>query len=212
MFVDDLWKNADAVFESKGDCELALPLVTKFAGADVAYEQVLERGGIHAFSKALRLFGLTEHENAKNILWWNEPSTWKAEYHDFFTDAWAFAEDVFGNQFMFDHSGVVWLELETGRLRWLCRTFSEWVALVLKETDFYTGARFAQAWEEAHPDESLTGMYHLAPLTLFVCGGQYDIENLWRCAAHGHMAMNASIARQIKHLPNGTKIEITFED
>jgi len=84
----------------------------------------------------------------------------------------AFAEDVFGNQFLFNHSGVVWLEVETGKLRGLCNTFSEWMALIVRDIDFYTGAWLARAWEKSHPDEPLTGMYHLAPLTLFVCGGE----------------------------------------
>jgi hypothetical protein len=212
MVVDKFWKNARDVFDRKQSLERVWELVGKFPGVDTAYGVVLERGGIHVFSRALRVFGLTEDPRAKSLLWWNEPATWKSEYRDFFSDSWAFAEDVFGNQFMFDDKQVVWLQVETGELKPICATFTEWIQLVLGDAEFYTGARIAQAWEQAHPDEPLTGMYHLCPVKLFVCGGEYDLQNLFRLPAEHNMVLKADIARQIKNVPNGTEIEFRFED
>lgn len=212
LLLDKLWSEADTVFKSSESIEKVLSEISKFDAVDAAYKEVLNRGGIHVFSRSLRIFGLTNSKDAKNISWWNESKTWKSEYRDFFTDVWAFAEDVFGNQFLFDNSGVVWLELETGKLKWLTHTFTEWISLINKKTNYYTGASVSEAWQKAHPDEPLTGMYHLCPVTLFVCGGEYEIGNLFRFDAKDHMSIKAKIARQIKDLPNGSKIEIAFED
>ncbi len=212
MLLDVFYKNATEIIERKEEPEVVLDLVRGFPAVDVVYEDHIKQGGIHAYSRALRVFGLTKDENAKNIMWWNEESTWKHGYREFFKNAWTFAEDVFGNQFMFDSKGVAWLDIETGELKFLCSTFSQWIKLINDDSDFYTGEPIARIWEEAYPEEPLTGMYHLCPVQLFVCKGDYTLENLWRSAAQGHMAMNASIAQQIKDLPDGTKIELTFED
>ena len=129
----------------------------------------------------------------------------------FFADIWAFAEDVFGYQFLFNKDGVGRLDIETGEIRHLCNSFADWISLVLEDPDFYSGMSVAKEWEISRPDEPVTGKHHLCPVTLFVCGGKYQIDNLFRIESVSHLKVKAQIAEQIRDLPDGTPIEFTFE-
>jgi len=212
MLIDELLHNADVTFDYTSELELALSTIEKYPGVDDVYRKVLSKGGFHAFSRSLRVFGLTQHNDAKNILWWNEPTTWKFEYRDFLKEVWSFAEDVFGNQFLFDLNGLFWLNNETGELTYLCDTFSQWLSIIKKDILYYTGAKFALDWHKIHPDEILTGKFYLCPIIPFVCGGDYDVKNLFRYDALKCLSLKADFARQIKNLPNGTQIKFTFVD
>jgi len=210
MLLDDILKHADEIFERVQHLDYELPLRI-FPGADKTYQRLLKIGGIHAFSRALRIFGLTKNSNAKNIIWWNEPRVWKLKCRGFFLDAWSFAEDVFGNQFMFNKDAVVWLQLETGELQYICGSFKEWLSVINTDINFYTGASIARAWDKTHTNEKITGMYHLCPLKLFVCGGSYTIDNMFRYSVFEHMSLKAKIAQQIRNSPDGAQIELSFE-
>ena len=212
MILDSLWKYSEETFELSEPFEPVLKLIHDFPSVDDEYKECLSRGEMYAFSKSLRIFGLTNDSEARNILKWNNPDTWKSWYKGFFTDVWSFAEDVFGFQYLFDRNGVVQLNIETGELQSLCKTFSEWIHLILKETKFYTGYPIAERWNETHPDEIITGKLHLCPIIPFVCGGNYDMENLFLLDALKCLSLKADIARQIKDLPDGTQIKFNFVD
>lgn len=212
MQVNDILRIADKIYDRKYEATNILSIIKNYPAADKAYEEVLNIGGIHVFCRSLRIFGLSEHDEALNIQLWNDKSTWKDGYRVFFTEAWSFAEDVFGNQYLFNKNGVEWLDIETGKLTYLCKTFSDWLQMIEEETDYYTGSSISNCWNQTHPEEAITGEYHLCPIKLFVCGGEYEIDNLFRTEAKEHMEMMASIANQIKDLPDGTPIEFTFDD
>jgi len=212
MLLDSLWKYSEETFERSEPFEPVLKMIREFPSADDEYKECISRGEMYAFCKSLRIFGLTNESKARNILKWNSPDTWKSEYQGFFTDVWSFAEDVFGFQYLFDHKGVVQLNIETGELQFLCKTFSEWMRLILKETKFYTGYPIAKKWNKAHPDEIISGQYHLCPVVPFICKGSYEIDNLFLMKAQENLQVKAQIAQQIKNVPDGTKIKITFTD
>jgi hypothetical protein len=210
MKLNKLLKHCDQIFERDSDILLVSRKISYFSGVDFLYREVLDIGGIHAYSRALRVFGLTNCSEAKNIIWWNEPETWKAEYKGFFDNIWAFAEDIFGNQFVFYKNGIGWLEVETGAIRPICKTFSEWIGILLKDVNYYTGSSLAESWQKSHHTEPLNGMYHLCPIKPFVCGGKYDINNVFRCDAKENLSLKAEIAQQIHKLPEGTEIRINL--
>ena len=213
MLLDKLLKSSDQVFKSTVSIDLpkALDSFSKFPAVDTEYENIIKIGGIHVFYRALRIFGFTSDQKAKNIFWWNKTSTWKRKYKKLLANTWAFAEDVFGNQFLFDSTGIVWLNSESGELKCMCKTFTEWIEIILDDIDFYTGRSIARSWEKKHPDQELTGQYLLCPVVPFICGGEYIISNLFRCDAQKCMLLKAEISRQIRGLPDGTKISINFK-
>jgi hypothetical protein len=211
MKIDQLWNNSEEQFERSGDIKDILRVVGDYPSYDEEYAECLSRGGIHLFSKALRIFGLTNHKDARNILRWNNPDIWKSGYALFFKDVWAFAEDVFGFQYLFYKEGVGQLDIETGKINLLCKTFKDWIALVMENRNYYSGFSVAQEWGKVHADEPLTGAYHLSPVTLFVCNGGYEIDNFFRIEAEQNLCVKAQIARQLKDVPDGTQIKFKFE-
>jgi hypothetical protein len=209
--LDNLWNKSEEKFSRLDGIDSVYKTVHDFSGVDDHYRECLNRGGVHVFSKALRIFGLTSDERAQNIVKWNNPNSWKKEYKTFFADAWAFAEDVFGCQYLFDSKGVIRLDIETGELTSLCAKFTEWIALILDEPNFYSGASIAKQWSDVHPEEPLTGKYHLSPITPFVCGGTYDLDNFFRVNSVENLQFKANFANQIKDLPDGSQIKFSFE-
>ena len=211
MVIDEIWNLCDESFSRSGDVEAVVNVIKEYPAFDAEYAECLNRGGVHVFSNALRIFGLTNHKEAQNILRWNSPDTWKKGYASFFAGVWAFAEDVFGYQFLFSQNGIVQLDIETGELKEVCTSFGQWAKTVLDNVDYYTGCSVAEKWNEEKPKEILTGKYHLCPATLFVCGGRYELDNLFRMDSIHHLHVKSQIAEQIKNLPDGTEIEISFE-
>lgn len=201
----------DCVYPVVFSDENIIKLLQDYPAADEEYVNYLKIGGLHVFSKSLRIFGLTNDKNALNVLYWNNPDTWKKEYNGFFHDIWSFAEDVFGYQYAFGRTGVLHIDIETGKTKEICRTFSEWIEVILHDIDYYTGFSVAQLWEKEKINEPLSGIYHLCPITPFVCGGKYEIDNLFRCEARKHLRIMSQLAKQIRDLPDGTQITIDFE-
>lgn len=211
MKLDNLWDISDRVFKNIANEKDVIDLIRDYPSFDDEYAECLNRGGAHVFSGALRIFGLTDDIDAQNILKWNNPETWKKEYKSFFNDIWVFAEDIFGYQFLFNKNGIGRLDIETGEIEILCKTFTSWISIILDKPDYYSGSSVAAKWARTFPKERLTGRYHLCPITLFVCGGKYEIDNLFRIESIKNMKIKAQIAEQIKDLPDGTPIEFSFE-
>ncbi len=195
-----------------GEQQVLQALCENFPAADVLYWETLFTGGFAIFDGALRFFSVCAEPEARNVIEWNKPETWKFEYKELLNEPiWCFAEDVFGNQFCFKNDGVYWLEAETGKLERLCSTFSEWKELVDSDVDYYTGCTFARAWYDLHDaDDPLTPNKILMPLTPFFCNGDFDVSNLFPMEAREAMCLRGNVAYQIKDTPDGTPIEIQF--
>lgn len=205
QLADEVFPRTACVNDIAGKCRC-------FAGADAAYQELLEVGALHLYAGSLRVFGRCKGHQTKDINWWNDPQTWKSLYGNEVVDTWAFAEDILGNQFVFTKDGIGWLDIETGQIRSLCEKFSDWIGLVHSDPDYYTGRNLALEWYAQHGRLSINGLSHLCAITLFACGGPYSTDNLFVMDSLRHIHLKADIARQIRHLPDGTKIEIKFTD
>ncbi len=189
-------------------------LCKDFAAADALYWEFVEYGGFAIHEGALRFFSVCAEPEARNVIEWNRPETWKFEYKELLPEKlWCFAEDVFGHQFCFGENGVYWLDPETGGLEYQGETFSEWRKFIAPSIDYFTGESLAKAWHEAHDsDDPLTPDKVLMPLTLFMAGGKFEITNVFPLDAIEAMRVRGNIAYQIKDVPDGASIQIKFTE
>lgn len=167
------------------------------------------RNGFYVYESALLVRPLCNTSKPLGIFEWNAISLWKAEYSSELADALFFAEDVFGGQFGVFRGQIITLDPETGEFSPLCSTLSEWAREVIDNHDFRTGHTLAHAWQSQNGPLP-TGM-RLVPKTPFVCGGAYDLENLCALEDVNGMLFRASLARQIRDVPDGAPIVFKLE-
>ncbi|MFK8003969.1 MAG: SMI1/KNR4 family protein [Polyangiales bacterium] len=178
-----------------------------------ALEQLLrQKNGFFAFESALHVLGTPpQPAGVCDILSWNEPSLWRTNFPAIPKSLLFFAQDVFGGQFGMDANGhVLALEPETGELTPCAEDLEGWAGLILEDWDFMTGHSCARAWQEANG--VLPIGHRLYPKIPFVLGGDYAAANLFSCEAAQAMRSYANIARQIRDLPDGSKVRLTVVD
>jgi hypothetical protein len=212
MSLQRLYEIADCITEPRGSIESITAICAAYRAADATYLSALKRGGFHARDCSLRLFGVSGNEDTKDVGHWNDQGTWKYAYKDLVQDMWCFAEDVFGNQFVFANNGVCWFQNETAELLPICDTFEEWAEEMLRDFNYYSGASVAKGWNEQQLEEPLTPLYHLGRIMPFVCEGEFSLENVFRYPVVKNMTFWANFALRIKDLPEGTKIQFKFVD
>ena len=89
-------------------------------------------------------------------------------------------------------------------------SLEEWAGLILGDYDLHTGYRVAHHWQKQHgplPVGKRLGLKR--PLTL---GVDYAMENLYAVDAIEGMRFKADVARQIKDLPDGTRVRFRFTE
>ena len=116
-----------------------------------------------------------------------------------------FAEDVFGNQFAVSAGNVVSFDPETGASVVVANDLGEWIDLVLGDYRTWTGYEIAHRWQREHGALALS--QRLVPKIPFVLGGSFDTSNLFAIEATEGMLVRASLAVQIRDLPDGTAVE-----
>jgi hypothetical protein len=165
------------------------------------------RDGFYAFDDALLVRPTSRPAAPCGIVEWNAPELWKREYD--FVDLGKllfFAEDAFGGQFGLGEGAVRRFEPETGDLEIVARTLEDWARRVLSDASFETGFPLAREWAARHAP--LARGQRLVPKKPFVLGGDYAVENLYVLDDVKAMRFRASIARQIRGLPDGTKVSL----
>lgn len=120
-----------------------------------------------------------------------------------------FGEELFGNQFVFYSAGIGLLNIETGKIDNIGNNFVDWLTNMEHETDYFTGESLLLDWKVIHGDLKLG--FRLNPKLPFVAGGGYEVENLYAMESLDQLEFNASIARQIYDLPDGTEITFDFD-
>ena len=75
----------------------------------------------------------------------------------------------------------------------------------MDDYEYVTGFPFSHDWQMKHGE--LKPKHRLVPGTLFVCGGEFDIDNLLEMESVKGMKFRADLAKQIRDLPDGTKIK-----
>jgi hypothetical protein len=162
------------------------------------------KNGFFAFESALCVFPTRPSAAAHDLPAWNHPALWKNDYELFPQNCICFAEDIFGEQFCLMDGTVSRFDPETGDFTRVCRTVEEWAEMILDDFSLMTGYGLARHWQAKHGP--LSPKHRLVPLTPFVCGGEFSTGNLASLEAARGMRMRADLARQIRDLPDGSKI------
>lgn len=165
---------------------------------------ICQHNGFYAFESALLLRPLDNDQARLGVLQWNQPELWKREFTAELDDALFFAEDIFGPQFAIHDEGICSFDPETGLFEAMATSLERWASEILSDYEFQTGYPFAHEWQMQHGP--LPPGIRLLPKKLFVVGGDFTLDNLYAIEDVEGMRFRASIANQIRDLPDGTKI------
>jgi len=163
------------------------------------------KNGFFAYESALLVRPLRNIDNPLGLCEWNAPDLWKTSYAKKI-DAFCFAEDVFGVQFCISDDTICIFDPETSVLDHLCDSISDWARIVIDEPNLRTGYPLAHAWQIARGP--LRPGERLLPKTPFVLGGKFEVENLYCSKDIKGMLFRASVANQIRDLPDGTQVTL----
>jgi hypothetical protein len=158
-----------------------------------------QRNGFYAFEGALHCF------SSDYLRWWNSAELWRSLY-ELPQDLICFAEDVFGEQFCLCKQNIHRLNPETAELDPVAASVEEWAQVLLKDYDVETGYTVAHEWQAAHGP--LMPGKRLIPIKPFVLGGEYTKDNVRPLDAVEGMQLRAALARQIRNLPDGTRVRL----
>jgi hypothetical protein len=164
------------------------------------------KNGFYAFEAALHVLSDVGATDETGLFEWNDEALWRQEYKGMANDAVFFAEDVFGMQFCIREGTVATFDPETGAFETMAADVEQWADKVLREYDVWTGYNVAHEWQVKHGP--IPAGSRLVPSTPFVLGGEYSVRNLHVIEAVKGMKYRASIAVQIRDLPDGTPITL----
>lgn len=168
-------------------------------------ERLLQfRNGFYAFESALHVFSDKGWGGEPGLLAWNSDSLWRGEYRGMAGSAIFFAEDVFGCQFCLVDGVVSLFDPETAEFEVVAADVDGWAGKVMGDYELWTGHRLARDWQQVHG--SIPVGSRLAPITPFVLGGAYSIENLQLMESSLAMRFRASVAVQVRGLPDGAQV------
>lgn len=163
------------------------------------------KNGFLGFESALHLFPVGPVIEGYNLTDWNRDDLWRFEYEDMAKGYLFFAEDIFGEQFCIQSNNIYRFNPETGDSEEMAHSLEEWAGRILEDYEFETGYSLAHEWQQHHGFLPLGK--RLIPITPFVGGGKYELENLHLLDAAEGMRLRAALARQIRDLPDGTQIQ-----
>lgn len=169
------------------------------------YQWLTDRNGFFAFESALHVFPLGPG-GGLDLETWNAPPLWRSAYGDMAEGLLFFAEDAFGHQFAIRGDGIVSFDPETGKAEALSPDLEGWAERILDDYEFLTGYPLLHEWQERNGP--IPSDYRLAPRVPFVAGGDFSLENLYLANSVEIMRFRASLAQQIKDLPDGAQIRL----
>ena len=173
-------------------------------------EMLKLKNGFYAYESAL-LVRPVRHDHAPlGLLEWNDPRRWKAEYADNLGSELFFAEDVFGGQYCIRDDSISTFDPETGLFEAMCPSLRTWAGQVMSDFQMRTGYPLAHDWQMVNG--ALPLGVRLLPKKPFVCGGRYELDNLYSLVDVEGMRYRASIANQIRALPDGAEIVFKTRD
>jgi hypothetical protein len=165
--------------------------------------------GFYAYESALLVRPLHHKNSPLGLLEWNAPTLWKAEYVETLSNALFFAEDVFGGQYCIREGTICNFDPETGLFDTVGSSLGEWANSLMADYEFRTGYPLAHEWQTKNG--TLSPGMRLLPKMPFVCGGKYQVENLYSHSDVKGMLYRATIANQIRDLPDGAEIVLKAE-
>jgi hypothetical protein len=119
-----------------------------------------------------------------------------------------FGQDIFGNQFAFRNSEVIFFNIETGEIETIAEDFIHFINIILEDIDYYSGESIILEWKAQNVIQLNE---RLCPKKPFVVGGEYEVSNLYNIDLFLNFKYNSSIANQIRNLPDGTPIKFNIQ-
>lgn len=169
------------------------------------------RDGFYAFESALHVRPATAGiRNEPSLSEWNASSLWAASYASDSQDCFFFAEDGLAAQICLWNGAVARLDPETGALEQIAPDLETWAGLVLADPGPLTAFPLVHGWQAENGP--LAPGQRLFPRLPFVLGGKYECSNLRAFDTLAGIRFLASIARQIRDLPEGSPVEIKIID
>jgi hypothetical protein len=168
------------------------------------------KNGFYAFEGALHVLPDTGGPGEIGLHEWNSDALWKREYQGVADGVFCFAEDVFGMQFCLSSDAICRFDPETGASELVADTLEEWASALLRDYEVWTGHRIAHEWQVIHGPIPVGS--RLVPVIPFVLGGEFSVQNCHLLEAVKGMKYRASIAVQIRDLPDGATVKLRTID
>lgn len=168
---------------------------------DSNYLQFIKQtNGGYYYESSLHIYGLLPEAN--NVFFINKIlkdkcSFWQPSY-------FSFAQDIFGNQFVFSNGLILMLNQETGEEEQISSSFLEWIMVIVTDPAFYTGNVFANLLSNKKETR-------LCPKIPFVLGGGYEESNLYSAEFPKYIEFYSEIERQIRNIPDGKAFVFSIE-
>jgi len=200
---------SEPIVASKPSAEVMASFLKVWGEAGVHLGQVLcVKNGFWAYESSLLVRPLQNGSLPLGIVEWNRPELWKHVYGFEMDQILFFAEDAFGCQYCVINGEVGHFDPETGKIEILGKSLGLWAKIVTKDYEYRTGYPLAHAWQVRH--QSLQPGCRLIPNIPFVLGGKYELENLHVGDDVEGMVFRASIAAQIRDVPDDSQVVINL--
>lgn len=185
----------------------ATPPLEWSGGPPELLELLRRKNGFLAFESALHVYPLGG-DVTPELLNWNAPQGWRAEYPDVDTRVIFFASDLFGAQYGVREAGVVRFEPEEGKTVEHSESISAWAKAVLADPALETGWELGHEWQLRYG--ALRQGHRLLPRVPFILGGDYTPDNLVSVQADEAMRIWAALARQVSLVSDGTAVSVMW--
>jgi hypothetical protein len=177
---------------------------------DAGHRELLgAHDGLIAWGGGLRCFGVTSG-TLPDVASWNSEDGWRSAYRTLAEGLFAFAEDVFGNQFCYEQQRIVRLQAETGDREFMADSFEDWIQAILSDPDKELGLWLLREWRST--GNTVQPGEHLCPKLPFVTGGPFETSNLHVLDRQESMVFKGDFAWQIRNVPPGGKIRMTITE
>ena len=160
------------------------------------------RNGFYAFESALHVFPFGGTELPERSLGeWNSPLLWTGSYEKLAPRGVAFAEDVFGGQFILLDGRVHSFDPETAEVSPFADDIPGWCEQILARYNYVTGWKVAHDWQTAHG--RLRAGHRLIARIPFFAGGEFTGENVVPVESAVALRYLAHLANKISGVPDG---------
>ncbi len=168
------------------------------------------KNGFYAFESALQIFPAAYYTQEMTLGRWNSHGLWRFEYESIADSKLFFAQEAFGNQFCIFQDQIWFFDAETGDLEFMADSMESWAEKILTDHGMKTGYPLMSGWQRANG--RIQAGHRLMPKIPFVLGGEYALGNLYTLNAVSAMKSRGNLAKQIKDLPDGAKIQFKIID
>jgi hypothetical protein len=159
------------------------------------------------FGQSLQFYSLIREKSFRSIISVNELLT--QEFDFLFKGLYSFAQDVFGNQFVFNDEGQISLfNIESRSCDIVAQNFKESLSILINDIDYYAGITYGKMWKGEY---ELSLDQRIQPKIPFVIGGEYKLDNFYVNNYPAYLSYNADIAKQIYNLKDGEKVKLRIK-